>query len=229
MKRRFAVLALCLTACEPYEPVAIPDAAVQLAFEKDLDNLGSAALEGIAENGRARFKKSTTGKALYTLGDGGWAEFNAPETIALGDIVEISFDFKPANWINPYEKGRTAKTIAAVSSRGPERIRHIIFNISRGSNPHIHVYFDDAEGTKFRLRSEPGSVTTGWHSVRMRIDREAGETRLSLDGAEIASANAVSAVMNHGVDTIKLGTWHKQNQAYRGHIDNFIIRPGRTR
>jgi len=35
-------------------------------------------------------------------------------------------------------------------------------------------------------------------------------------------------VIHSGIDRIKFGTWHKKNQAYRGEIDNFLIRVAST-
>jgi hypothetical protein len=105
----------------------------------------------------------------------------------------------------------------------PTKISHISFNIANGSSPNLQIAFEDTGGKKHRLRSEQGLVENDWHNVRLRINKQAKETLLYLDGERIDCIKAVPTVIHNGIDRIKFGTWYKKNQAYRGEIDNFLI------
>lgn len=223
MKCCFVVLVLTLTGCGSYEPIATNGALIKFDFENSLGNLGSAAISGQSHDGEPEFKRGKNGDALYSLGDGRWVEFETAETISIINTVEISFDFRRADWVNPYKKGSGTQTAAVISSVSPTKISHISFNIANGSNPNLQVGFEDADGKKYRLRSEQGLVESDWHNVRLRINKQAKETQLYLDGVRIDSIKAVPTVIYNGIDRIKFGTWYKKNQAYRGEIDNFLI------
>lgn len=214
---------LSLAACDVYEPPKVQDAHVQLAFENSLDTLGSARLNATAHGGNAMFKGGKTGRSLYSAGEGGWVEFKTTQPLILDSGIEISFDFKRSETSSVNTKGRVVQTLAAISSIGSDRIRHVTFNIANRADPHIYVNFDSANGKKFKLQSSAGSIATGWHSAKLLIDVKSRKSRLFLDGKLVDSKRAVSAVFAGGIDRIKLGTWHKKNQAFRGQIDNFVI------
>ena len=213
-----------LLSCEAYEPTGDPNAFLQLPFEGNLENIGGATIEGAAYDGKTSFKRGRQGKALFTKGDGSWIEYRTPQKIVVGDVVEISFSFKRSKWSNSYVAGSSAKTIAAISGKGAEKIQHVIFNISSGDEPSMYIYIEDQDGNRERLRSEPGTVSMGWHSAKLVVDKPAGTSSFFLDDRLSATADIVPAVLINGFDSVKLGTWHKKNQAYRGRIDDFVIR-----
>ncbi len=223
MKRCFVVLVLTLTGCSGLEPTATDRALIRIDFESNLGSLGSAAISGQSHDGEPEFNMGKNGQALFSLGDGRWVEFESAETISIDNTAEISFDFRRADWVNPYRNGSGTQTAAVISNVSPRKISHISFNIANGSNPNLQVAFDDIDGKKYRLRSEQGFVEDDWHNVRLRINTQAEETLLYLDGIRIDSIKAVPIVIHNGIDRIKFGTWYKKNQAYRGEIDNFLI------
>ncbi|MGI9356920.1 MAG: hypothetical protein ACR2PF_17395 [Rhizobiaceae bacterium] len=217
------VSVLSLAACDAYEPPKVQDAHIQLAFENSLDTLGSARLSATAHGGNAGFKTGKTGKSLYSDGEGSWVEFKTTQSLMLGGEIDVSFDFKRSETSSMNTKGRVVQTIAVISSIGSDRIRHVTFNIANRTDPHIYVNFDSANGKRFKLHSSANSITNGWHNARLLIDVKSRKSRLFLDGKLVDSIRAVSSVFARGIDRIKLGTWHKKNQAYRGQIDNFVI------
>lgn len=223
MKRCFVVLVLTLTGCASFKPIATDGALIRIDFERSLGSRGSAAISGQSHDGEPEFHKGKNGAAFYSMGDGRWVEFETAETVSINNTVEISFDFRRADWVNPYRKGSGTQTAAVISSVSPKKISHISFNIANGSNPNLQIAFEDTEAKKHRLSSEQGFAENDWHNVRLRVDKQAEETLLYLDGVRIDSVKAVPTVIRNGIDRIKFGTWYKKNQAYRGEIDNFLI------
>ena len=205
-------------------PEPIPGAQVQLAFENNLENLGSARISGEIHDGEMTFADGKTGTAHFAQGDGSWLEVSTQDRDLQGQVIEISFDFKAEDWTNPYKKGSASKTMAAVSGKHPGKIRHVSISLTSGDKLSVSVWMEDQNGARDRINSPTGSVTFDWHQVKLEIDREGRRTNLYLDGEMMGSSDIIPAVVELGFDRIKLGTWHKKNQAYRGLIDNFVIR-----
>ncbi|MGI9352466.1 MAG: LamG-like jellyroll fold domain-containing protein [Rhizobiaceae bacterium] len=206
-----------------HESAFIPGAYVQIPFEGNIKNIGSTKLSGEIKDGEMRYSAGLNGQSYYAQGDGSWLEFQNPDISELAELVEVSFDFKPENWTNPYKKGSASKTIVVVSGRDNNRIVHLAFSISGGDQPSVSVYIQGKTGAKKRLNSEAGSVSWNWHNVKLSVDRKRGKSILYLDGTKITSANIVPVVIENGFHRIKFGTWYKQNQAYRGLVDNFVV------
>jgi|GEM_PF-6162455 len=209
---------------EPYTPSAIEGAYVHLAFEDTLETIGSARVAPQARDGDAVFAPGPTGYAYHAQGDGGHLEITTSDLAVLSEKVEISFDLKAEDWTNPYKKGAPIKTLAVVSGKSGDRIRHIVFNLSNGNEPILSVALQDKTGAKDKLKSSPGEVTMDWHHVRLVVDQTSETSELFLDGELVAKSEIVPSVVSDGVDRVRIGTWHRQNQAFRGLIDNFVIR-----
>lgn len=221
------LLVFALGACNAYDPVIVENASVQLAFERDLNNLGDASLSASAEDGKAKFKSSPTGKAFFAEGDGRWVEITADESLSFGALTQISFDLKRADWKNPYGPGSSSQTPLVLTGRTTDRLEHIIFNTSSVTDSRLYVSFKDVDGEKQALSTSNGATKAGrWRHIALLIDRGAGTTQLQIDGETAASVDAVPVLTEYGIQRIKLGTWHKQNQAFRGWIDNVVIAAG---
>jgi hypothetical protein len=224
MKRALAMMLLA-SACSRYEPPVVEGAVVQIAFENNLENLGEAALDEAVIRHGATFRKGAAGRALFTRGNGGSVELTAPQPMVFsGSAAAIAFDFNREDWANPYEHGRGTQTIAVVSGRTADRIEHIAFNASPTPSGNLYVRFTDADGAKHSLAGGEGSASVGaWRNVRLNIDRARRRTELFVNGDMVDAVDASPVLIDYGVSSVKLGTWYKKNQAYRGHVDNFVI------
>lgn len=217
------LLALLILACDSYQPTPNANALIQLPFENSLDNIGTAMIVGKVLEGNVGYSASPQGKAIHMQGDGGWVEFGPASTIRLHRSIEVSFDFKRDNWDNPYKKGSVLQTIATLSGKGQDRIEHLSFAFTPGNHLSFSIYFRDRQGNRHNMRTPPGVVTLDWHQVRLEIDTEAQETRLYIDNELRDREEAIPSIVVHGIDRVKLGTWYKRNQAYRGLVDNFMV------
>ncbi|WP_172670726.1 LamG-like jellyroll fold domain-containing protein [Labrenzia sp. DG1229] len=202
----------------------IEGAYVQLGFDGTINTIGEIDLHPQSVDGKAVFSAGQTGQAYFAQGDGRYLEIKTPDLVSLSERVDISFDIKAEDWTNPYEKSAPVKTVAVVSGKSGDRIRHVIFNLSNGEEPVLSVAVEDVTGSKARLTSDPGAMTLNWHQVRLVIDQASERTQLYLDGALVMETGIVPAVISHGMDRVKIGTWYRRNQAFRGLLDNFVIR-----
>ncbi|WP_299478270.1 LamG-like jellyroll fold domain-containing protein [uncultured Roseibium sp.] len=209
---------------QAYLPAPVEGAYVQLAFEGSLDTLGALNVSAQSRDGDAVFSPGPTGSAYFAQGDGRYLELATPDLDILSKRIDISFDVKAEKWTNPYEKSAPVKTIAVVSGKSGDRIRHVIFNLSGDDRPALSVSVEDETGSKDRLVSERGALTTDWHRIRLVVDQAEDSTQLYLDGELVAKSAVIPSIVSHGVDRVKIGTWYRQNQAFRGHVDNFVIR-----
>ena len=217
------LLAATLAGCDTYVAEPIDGALVQLAFEGNLENLGSAALLGAAHDETPWMKPGPTGKYYVAQGRGGWLQFTAPETIEISGSVEISFDARNLDWKGPPARKNPFETMLNLSGQMPGRMRHITFNTGATSK-RVEVSYRDENDETIRLSSEDGALSDKWRKVALTIDADAGETRLTIDGRAVASSPILPYLATHGVDAIRVGTWHKSNQAFRGEIDNVVVR-----
>ena len=217
-----ALIIFSLTGCDSQKP--IPDALVQLPFENSLENLGKVAVHGDVYNGEIKYQSSQHGRALQTQGDGSWVAVHPKSAMDVGDLVEISFMFKRENWENPYVPGSGLQTIATVSGKSEKGLDHLSFGFIPGSDLSLHISFTDDKGEYHRMGSQTGSVTFDWHHIKLLVDFQARETSLYLDGNLISQKPNLPVALSNGVDRIILGTWFRKNQAYRGLIDDFVIR-----
>lgn len=223
MRRALFIIVLAM-ACSRYEPAPVDGAVVQLAFENRIENLGEADLEEAVLQQGATFRKGAAGRALFTRGNGGSVELNTLRPIRFFGGTAITFDFKRENWENPYKAGSGTQTLVVVTGRTPDRLEHIAFNASPSPSGNLYVRFNDAEGGKHSLSGGDGSASVGrWRNVSLRVDRGRNTTEFLINGKVVDTVEASPVLLEHGLSRIKLGTWFKKNQAYRGYLDNFVI------
>ncbi|MEM6652627.1 MAG: LamG-like jellyroll fold domain-containing protein [Pseudomonadota bacterium] len=196
----------------------IPGALVQLAFENDLSDSGAFGFLGDIKDGRARFKDGVEGRAFDLRDDGSWLEYSSSVPLTINQPVEISFDLQWAG-----EGGHMTQTVAVLTGRRNGYLRHLSFGITNNRLPHFQVQFDGGDGNPVKLRTDPGSVSKNWHRVTLRVDRLQPLTSLYFDG-ELAASTPSAPPGFDGITKIKLGTWFKNNQSYRGLLDNFVVR-----
>lgn len=217
------LFAVFLAACDGYTPEPVADAVIQLPFEDDLSNLAPLALRGEAHDSRAAYADSETGTALETFGKGGWIEIHPEEPVRIRGSMEVSFDFKRADWINPYKSGSASQTMVHLRGRSPKKIVHLTFGIRPGNEPALTAFIEGTGGQKHRFRARK-PLTLGWHTARLLFDADAKQVTLFLDDEKVDSVSTTPLVYTAGIDRIKFGTWFKKNQAYKGLIDNFVLR-----
>ena len=214
-----------LTGCasQVKQPKAL-DSPIYLPFEKSLENLGNVTTRGDVHNGEIKYQESPQGMALQTQGDGSWVAVYPKKKIEVVDIVEISFSFKRDNWENPYVAGSGSQTIATVSGKDEKRINHLSFGFYPGASLAFYVSFTDEKNKYHTITTREGAASFDWHQVKLRVDMQEGVTLLYFDGELVDQKSRVPVALIKGIDRIIFGTWFRKNQAYRGLIDDFVIR-----
>ena len=106
-------------------------------------------------------------------------------------------------------------------------MNHLSFGFKPGASLYFYVTFRDSENKYHTIRSREGTVRFAWHEVKLRVHMNAGVTILYFDGYLVGQKSVVPVALSNGIDGIVFGTWYKKNQAYRGLIDDFVIRESR--
>ncbi|WP_171209931.1 MULTISPECIES: hypothetical protein [unclassified Ruegeria] len=227
----FAIILVAATALwflrgtQPtYQPTVDPRAFVQFAFEGDLQNLAPVSVDVSMQDGTSAFGPGPTGRSFYAQGDGGALVIETAELGNLGDIIEIAFDFRLEDWTNPNETSAPVQTMVVVSGRSNGKLRHLTADVAVHAQPEFRVSFEGAEGEKARVVANLDRVLEQWRQVRIIADQTANQTDVLLDNVSIGKVDFVPVVISDGIDIIKLGTWYRQNQAFRGQLDNLVIR-----
>lgn len=206
----------------PPEPIA--DAQLQLTFEDTLGSLSDTEITTFVRDGRAAYAMGQTGLAFQAEGDGSRLDIAFHTPVEITGPTEIAFDFRAEDWTNPYSPGAAAQTMAVVTGRIGGKLSHVVFNLSPRPGRTLTVSFETANGHSVKFSPSRDRIGTDWHSVRLVFDPETRTSELWLDGKRVVSAPLVPAIAHHRIDRLQIGTWHRQNQAYRGLIDNFVLR-----
>ncbi len=209
---------------QTYEPKLDPKAYFQFAFENNLENLSGPSFDAAIENGSAAFGSGPTGQSYHSQGDGSALVILTPDLNNLAEAVEIEFDFLVEDWINPYEQSAPVQTMLVLSGKSGDKIRHLRIEISTAGAPKFRVGAESAKGEKAVVIAAPGDLMERWHNVRVLVDRTRPETGVFLNNVSVGSVDFLPSVFEDGIDRIKIGTWHQQNQAFRGQIDNLVLR-----
>ncbi|MEM9360903.1 MAG: hypothetical protein AAGB04_32430 [Pseudomonadota bacterium] len=210
----------------PYEPAVDPRAYLQFAFEENLQNLSDVPVEATIKNGSVVFGRGNSGQTFYAKGDGAALFMLSSELKDFPETVEIEFDFEVEDWTNPYEKSAPVQTMVVFSGKSGGKIRHLRIDVTTHQTAEFRVAAEDSQGTKAELTAAPGDLFTNWQNVRIVVDQSRSQTEVFLNDVAIGSFDILPSVIEDGIEQIKIGTWHGQNQAYRGQIDNFILRDG---
>ena len=207
-----------------YTPTPDPRAYLQFAFEGNLDTLAPTPVEASVIDGDLVYGEGTTGQTFAAQGDGSALVITTRDLYDLAEVVEITLDFRPEAWTNPHKGSAAVQTMVVLSGRSGEKLRHLTIDLPAHTSPEFRVTFEDIEGAKHTLTTPAADFELEWHNVRIRANRASGRTEVFLNGTSIGTLEALPSGITHGIDTIKLGTWFRQNQAFRGQIDNLIIR-----
>lgn len=209
-------------ALEP-APRSGPPPVIQLPFDRGYDDEGPHRLKGKPEGNEIRLAAGRSGRALFIGGTEDWLDYPLPAPLQFPRGFSLELWLKREDWENPYRGGSGWQTVASLATGASLSITApgcplhkpwaLEGFVSRHSGGREHA----------RAHSKGWSVPAGrWVHAALVYDPAERALIVYLDGREADRAlGAPEPELN--IRQIRLGTWYKANQAYRGLIDEVEI------
>jgi hypothetical protein len=195
-------------------PAGPPEPAVALSFEGTMDDGGPArALPG--PNGdELTYLPGVRGQALFFGGSDDWVDYALPATLALDGSLSLELWFRREDWVNPHRAGSGLQSLAVA---GP---LSLALDVSRGPGDGPRRFRLVGRAGSARVIDRDGSVPPGtWTHVAVVYDAAWFAVRLYADGRQVARRTVPMAPDVPPRPTLRLATWYRSNQAFRGAID----------
>jgi hypothetical protein len=222
-------------AAEQSGPAALPTrtdsrapagVALLLTFDSGFDDEGPYRFKAVPNGNDVRRVPGRRGQAVFIGGTEDWLDIPMGSSVPLIGGLALELWVKRDNWTNPYKGGSGWQTVAALGTEfslaitAPGCPLHKPWALE-GS---VSRYRADVKETeRSRVLSAPGSVVAKrWTHAALVYDQAQGTLSLYQDGKLLDTARGVPSV-DFGRGRLRLGTWYKANQAFRGEIDDVVI------
>jgi hypothetical protein len=181
------------------------------------------------------------GNGLWVGGSGDWVEIEAPRGFDTRNGLTLELWMRRENWVNPYLKGRSQQTLAAVDLEGEYHGRPEVHQVSLSMDvvPARPGFGDgtlDADAYHFKPSARVGEVRVApggsaridagrWTHLAIVYDRFlVDRMRLYVDGVLVARAMSFRDAPGFAdIRTLRLGTGAERIGAYRGMIDEVKV------
>lgn len=199
---------------------------VRLSFDGGFDDSGPHRLKSATFGDEVRLAPGVSGQALSVGGTEDWLDVELSTKVVFPSGISVELWFKRDDWENPYSGGAGWQTIASVTTgvslsvTAPGCPLHPPWALE-GS---VSRYRKDVRETEMaRAFSAGGTVPprTWMHAALVYDPLEASLT-VYLNGVPVDKAKG-AAPPDLNIRHIRLGTWHKANQAFRGEIDEVLV------
>jgi hypothetical protein len=200
--------------------------ALLLTFDRGFDDEGPYRLKAVPSGNEVRLVPGRRGQALFIGGTEDWLDITMGNSIPLVGGVTLELWVKRDDWTNPYKGGSGWQTIAALGTgfslaiTAPGCPLHKPWALEGWVS---RYRADVKESESSRVLSPPGSVTAKrWTHAALVYDQARGTLSLYQDGKLSDTARGVPP-LDLGRGRLRLGTWYKANQAFRGDIDDVVV------
>ena len=181
------------------------------------------------------------GNGLWVGGSGDWVEIDAPRGFDTRNGLTLELWMRRESWVNPYLKGRSFQTLAAVDLEGEYHGRPEVHQVSlsmdvTASRPTAGEGALAADGYRFKPSARVGEVRVApagnvriepgrWTHLAIVYDRFlVDRRRLYVDGTLVARAMSFSDAPGFAdIRMLRLGTGAERIGAYRGMIDEVKV------
>jgi len=187
-------------------------------------------------------RQGRVGTGLWVGGSGDWVEIEAPRGFDTRNGLTLELWMRRESWVNPYLKGRSLQTLAAVDLEGEYRGRPEVRQVSLSIDVIPTRAAATAEGAlaadsyRFKPSARVGEVRVApagnarvepgrWTHLAIVYDRFlVDRMRLYMDGVLVARGMSFSDAPGFAdIRTLRLGTGAERIGAYRGMIDEVKV------
>jgi concanavalin A-like lectin/glucanase superfamily protein len=200
---------------------------LHLAFDGSLEDRGPYRAKATTW-GEVEFHPGIVGQALFVSGTWSWIDYPLPPAIDLTRSASIELWVRRDDWVNPYVNGSSVQTIATV---GPFVVnlqllvpREAARSVPGDRSPARYRFEPSGRVGDVRATARGVAVPARtWTHVALVYDRAWSAARLYVDGRRVARAGVFTRpdVVRYG--SLRIGTWHAANQAFRGEVDELKL------
>lgn len=196
---------------------------LRLSFDHGFDDEGPHRLKGAAKGDEVRLVPGVRGSALFVGGTQDWLD------LALTTAAAFAFDrgftlelwYRRDDWTNPYRGGSGWQTMASLA------VDATLALTAPGCPMHKPWALEGSvsgkeTGDMSRVYSAHGQPPRKWTHAALVFDPVEGSSTLYLDG-RLIDRDKGAPVPRFKHRNLRLGTWHKANQAYRGELDEVDV------
>jgi hypothetical protein len=200
---------------------------VYLPFDRNFLEQGPCAFSTTNHGDLVLIDRGIKGDGLFVGGTEDWLDVAIDSRLHITNGATLEFWFARDDWKNPYKGGSGWQTIANIDG--------ITVNITAPGCPlHIPWVLEASVGWDLAVSPEPIVPITlsftntiiaprTWYHVAVVIDPQLGQTRLYVNGNIADEKPHAPPVATTFVNPLRLGTWYKANQAFRGCIDEVKV------
>jgi len=199
---------------------------LRLSFDNGFDDEGPLQLPAEVSGDEVRLVPGMSGRALFVGGTEDWLDLSLNNAPSFDRGFTLELWFKRADWTNPYRGGSGWQTLVALTSDASLSITAPGCPLHKPWALHGTVSRRNKEADEnesANTLSRPGSVPAGrWIHAALVYDPGEASLSLYLDGVLVDRAKGTPPP-DMMWRNLRLGTWYKANQAFRGEIDEVEV------
>lgn len=188
---------------------------VRLSFDQAMADEGPLRLKASPHGDELTLVPGVRGMALMVGGSEDWLDFALPAALKLEGGFTLELWFRRGGWTNPYRNGAGWQTLAALTS-------DVSLSLTAPGCPLHKPWAVHGAMGRSNVLSAPGQPAGKWTHAALAYDPAEKSMTLYLDGEQVDQAKGV-APPGFKYRNLRLGTWHKNNQAFRGEIDEVEV------
>ncbi|GEM_PF-2557689 len=203
--------------------------AVSLDFDQAITDKGPRQFKSAAFGNEARLVHGKVGQALFVGGSADWVDVGIDNGLDLSKGGTLDLWFKREDWENPYKQGSGWQTVAAMDGMtlniaAPGCPGHAPWTLEASVQRYEHHLKSKESRAGAKLKSPAGMIRPNvWYHAVIVFDASKQASFLFINDKMIDKARLTQAPTGSRVNPLRLGTWYKKNQAFRGAIDEVKI------
>lgn len=205
------ILACVVSSCRP-RPSA-PPVVLELAFDDAIEAAAWIEVECATAPAGVTHVPGVDGQAAHFDGSGACVDVDGVDALPVARGFTLEAWVRPENWKNPYAESAALETVVSHSD-----------DFWIAIVPGAWTFDAGVRTREERVVLQGGAVRLdAWQHVALVLEDEANMLRLYVDGRVVAQRELRGRVDLQPGIPVRVGTWFRQNQAFRGAVDTLRI------
>ncbi|MDX6770471.1 MAG: LamG-like jellyroll fold domain-containing protein [Elusimicrobiota bacterium] len=205
------------------QPRSGPAPVIALSFDRGFDDEGPYRLRAKKEGDDVTLVDGIKGRALWVGGTEDWLDLALSSAVVFPRGFTLALWVRRDDWLNPYRGGSGWQTVASLTTGASLSITAPGCPLHEPWAIEGHLSSHSPTRESARAHSPGDSVLARrWQHAAMVHDPRDASLTVYLDGKAVDRAKG-APVPSYNIRNLRLGTWYKANQAFRGAIDELEV------